>query len=213
MNKFIDISVPLSPDTPHWPGTPPVRFERRLDLDKDDIATDTNVFFNVHCGTHVDAPSHFISKGLTVDTLPLNTLIGKVFVAKVQDHILQIDGETLEALMIPDMTVRLLLHTGNSRFWSKQIKTFQSDFAALTADGAEWIARRGIRLIGIDYLSIQRYTDPPLTHQILLASKIIILEGLNLSEVNPGWYKLFCLPMKFQGLEGAPVRAILGETE
>lgn len=207
MSKYIDITVPVSPGLPHWPDAPQVRFERRLDLAQGDEGTDSNLFMNVHAGTHVDAPAHFIAGGKTVEALPLDVLIGPVYVAQVPPQTQAIDASILNGLNIPENAIRVLLHTDNSQLW--ETSEFYPDFAAVTADGAEWLVQRGTRLIGIDYLSIQRFADNPDTHRILLGAEVIVIEGLNLSSVAGGWYELICLPMKLQGLEGAPVRAVL----
>jgi arylformamidase len=207
MNKYIDITVPVSSDLPHWPDAPKVRFEHRLDLAQGDEATDSNLFMNIHTGTHVDAPAHFIAGGKTVEALPLDILIGPVYVARVPSQTQAIDASTLNGLNIPENAIRVLLHTDNSQLWESP--KFYPNFTAVTADGAEWLVQGGIRLIGIDYLSIQRFSDTPDTHRILLGAEVIIIEGLNLSEVAVGWYELICLPIKLQGLEGAPARVLL----
>jgi arylformamidase len=172
---------------------------------------DSDVFFNLHSGTHVDAPSHFVRSGSTADDLSLSSLIGSAYVVEVPRDIDCIDGLVLEALKIPDATKRLLLRTKNSDLWQTHPGEFVPDFVAINQDGAFWLVRHGIELVGIDYLSIQRFHDGPEAHVVLLEAGVIILEGANLGEVEPGWYELICLPMKLKGLEGAPVRALLKE--
>lgn len=209
MNDYIDISLTISPDLPVWPGVPKVRFETIMDVMEGDIATDHSVFFNIHTGTHVDAPSHFIASGATIENLPIDVFLGPVIVKKIPETFSFIDSAILENLNIPEGTLRLLFHTRNSRYWESGTNEFQPDFVALTADGAQWLVDRAIKLVGIDYLSIQRFIDGPATHQILLSAGVVVLEGLNLSQVEAGEYDLICLPLKFHGLEGAPARAIL----
>lgn len=211
MSKYIDISLPLSPDSVCWPGSPSPRFEHRLDMSHGDIATDSNVFFNVHTGTHVDAPSHFVAEGRTVDLLSLDAMIGPARVVQIPGGVSAITAAELTKLNLPSDTERLLFRTSNSDHWLKNCNTFQTDFVALTADAAEWIVSRGIRLVGIDYLSIQRYADGPKTHQILLEAGVVIVEGLNLSAISSGVFELICLPIKLQGMEGAPARVVLRE--
>lgn len=163
---------------------------------------------DIHAGTHVDAPWHFIPDGKTVETLDLNVLMGPAMVA----HLPGVDSvgpEDLDSLDLPKETERLLLRTRNSLLWEAEEGEFQKDFVALTLDAARWVAERGIRLVGVDYLSVQRFNDPPDTHEVLLAAEIIILEGLDLSRVSSGWYDLYCLPLKLVGAEGAPARAVL----
>ena len=184
-----------------------------MELDSGDVATDTNISFNVHTGTHVDAPSHFISGGRSVDELSLDTLIGACRVVELEPEVTEISADILDDLSIPPGNKRLLLKTGNSAYWVEKHNEFQENFSALTADGAQWIVDHGFELVGIDYLSIQRYSDGPETHQILLTAEVIIIEGLDLSSVVPGQYELLCLPVKLQGLEGAPARVILREID
>lgn len=209
--KYIDISVPISPSLPCWPGSPAIQFERSLDLEKGDIATDTTVHFSVHTGTHIDAPLHFLRDGKSVDQIPLETLIGSVYVAEVPVQVEAITVDVLKSLALPDGVQRLLLKTQNSLLWSSGNDKFDPDFVALTAKAAQWLVDRGIMVIGIDYLSIQRFADGPDTHQILLGASVVVIEGLDLSRVEPGEYELFCLPLKLKGVEGAPARVILGK--
>ena len=208
MSKYIDISVPVSPNLPRWPGSPAIEFQRSLDLERGDIANDTTIRLSVHTGTHVDAPLHFVKEGSSVEQMPLDILMGTAFVADVSE-VEVITPDTLEALALPTGTQRLLLRTRNSQMWQPVSSEFNPDFVAITADAAQWIVDRGIRLVGIDYLSIQRFYDGPETHLILLRSEVVIIEGLNLSEVPGGEYELICLPVKLAGVEGAPARAIL----
>ena len=105
------------------------------------------------------------------------------------------------------------MHTGNSSLWEKSENKFYKDFTALTADGAEWLVAQGVKLVGIDYLSIQRYSDGPEVHQILLSAEVIVIEGLNLTDVKEGTYQLYCLPLKLHGLEAAPARVLLAYSE
>lgn len=208
MRKPIDISVTISPRLPVWPGCPTVRFDRRLDRDRGDEVNDTNVFFSTHTGTHIDAPAHFLDQADTVEALPLEVLIGPVVVVDATG-VETIDASFLSRIQLPAGTARLLFKTRNSKLWRDGVTEFQTDFVALSADAAAWVMEQGIRLVGIDYLSIQRYNDPPDTHLILLKAGVVIVEGLDLSRVVPGRYELCCLPMKLAGVEAAPARAVL----
>lgn len=163
---------------------------------------------SVHTGTHVDAPSHFLQGGKTVETLPLETLLGPVTVIDLS-HVDAIEPHHLAQAPIPDRTQRLLIRTRNSLHWQQNQSEFDPNFVALTAQAAQWVVEQGIKLIGIDYLSVQRFRDDATTHQILLGAEVIIIEELNLYAVQPGEYELICLPIKLQGLEGAPARVIL----
>ena len=162
---------------------------------------------DVHVGTHVDAPLHFIEGGAAVETLPLDNLMGAAWVA----HLPGVDAVTaadLEQAGIPSGTRRLLLRTDNSDLWAQEAQ-FRPDFVALTLDAARWVVERGIRLIGNDYLSVQRFHDGPETHQVLLNAGVILLEGINLASVVPGEWELICLPLRLVGADGAPARAVL----
>lgn len=208
MSKIIDISVGLHSEMPVWPGSDKFSLERIMRLEEGDEANVSQMNTEVHIGTHVDAPRHFVANGKTVEQLSLDILIGKVMVAEITE-VSSITVKDLEALDLPQDTQRLLLHTRNSQLWENKVTEFQKDFVALTSDAAQWIVDRGILLIGVDYLSVQRYYDSPLTHEILLGAETIVIEGLNLYGVKSGQYHLTCLPLKLLGAEGSPARAVL----
>lgn len=208
MNEYIDVSVPLSPDLPVWPGAPKVSFQRLLDIENGDIANDTNISLNVHTGTHVDAPFHFVSSGYTVEQMPLDILMGAATVVDVSD-VETITVDVLENLALSADTKRLLFRTRNSQLWEQANHTFDENFVALTAEAAQWIADQGIRLVGVDYMSVQRFHDGPETHLNLLKAEVTVIESLNLANVSAGEYELICLPMKLAGVEGAPARVVL----
>lgn len=210
---YIDVSVDISDELPVWPGSPAIRFEHSLALDAGDIANDTTLNFSVHTGTHIDAPLHFLSDGKSVDQIPLDTLIGSAYVAEVPNDVDTITVAVLESLTLPSNTQRVLLKTRNSHLWTSGAQQFEPNFVALTAEAARWVVEQGIAVIGIDYLSIQRFYDGPETHQILLGAEVVVIEGLNLSRIKPGHYELFCLPLRLKGIEGAPARVILKSGE
>ncbi len=206
--SVLDISMPLVTGVPIWPGSPGFSAEQHLSLAAGDIANATLIRLDAHCGTHVDAPRHVVPDGATLDEVGLEPLIGTAWVSDASGHEL-IDERTLAESQIPAGTERLLLRTDNASRPGMDRAPFQEDYVALTPDGAQWIVRRGIRLIGIDYLSIQRFSDPPDTHEILLNAGVLILEGLDLRAANAGSWMLFCLPMRLIGTEAAPARAVL----
>lgn len=207
--KIFDISVAIHPKLPVWPGDPQVVLERYRKLSKGDASNDSRLACSVHCGTHLDAPAHFIENGATVEQLPLDMLVGTATVVAFPE-IDMITPDLLETHKLDSQTDRLLLKTKNSDLWTDPDHEFNPDFVALSAESARWLVNSGVKLVGIDYLSIQMFKDAePLTHRILLEAGIIILEGLNLREVKPGEYQLICLPLKLAGSEGAPARAIL----
>jgi arylformamidase len=206
---YIDVSVDVWERLPVWPGTPRVEFQRNFALEAGDEVNDTTLSFSVHTGTHIDAPLHFLRGGKSVDQIPLEVLIGPVYVAEVPAQVEAITVDVLKDLALPEGVQRLLLKTRNSRLWGSGIQEFDPNFVALTAEAAQWVVDRGMAVVGIDYLSIQRFADGPATHQILLGAGVVVIEGLDLSQVEPGNYELFCLPLKLKGVEGAPARVIL----
>jgi arylformamidase len=208
MRDILDISVPLYPDMPVWPGSAGFRLERTQRLEAGDEANVSRVDCDVHMGTHVDAPLHFVEGATPVDQLRLETLIGPATVAFLPDAEV-ITADELRNLHMPAGVERLLLRTRNSELWTAGVNEFRKDYVALTAEAARWLVASGIRLVGVDYLSVQRYQDDPTVHQMLLAAEIVVVEGLNLSAVKPGQYELACLPLKLVGAEAAPARAIL----
>ncbi|HEY8722909.1 MAG TPA: cyclase family protein [Gaiellaceae bacterium] len=205
--NYIDISRPVGPETPLWPGSPGVNLVPLMQVASGDVANISRIDIEAHTGTHIDAPRHFVDAGETVDALSLDLLIGEVMVAEVQGN--EIGADELERLALPAGTRRLLLRTGASHDASFDSAPFRQDFPALKADAARWVVAQGIELIGIDYLSIQRYDDPPDVHHVLLNAGVVILEGLRLADVEPGVYTLVCLPLHIIGAEAAPARAIL----
>lgn len=210
MGELIDISVALEPGIPTWPGSPGLRTRMLSRMDRGDAANGSALDMDVHVGTHVDAPLHFVADGASVESLPLDALVGAAWVAVVSGHE-PITRAVLEALEIPPVE-RLLLRTSNSALWHDDPRPFRPDYVALKPDAAEWVVERGIRLVGIDYLSIQCFDDDPSTHRILLGAGVVVLEGLDLTEVEGGAYELIALPLKLAGAEGAPARAVLRRT-
>ena len=205
-----DVSLGIGPAMLTWPGDPPVEVDPAKRLAKGDSANVSELRLGTHTGTHVDPPFHFIEGGATAETLDLTVLVGPALVADLQDAGDSITPAELEALDIPDGTLRVLFKTPNSRLWTETPVTFPDGYTAMTPEGARWCVDRGIKLIGTDFLSIERKGAPghP-THVALLEAGVIILEGLDLSAIDPGAYELFVLPLKIVGGDGAPARAIL----
>ena len=165
----------------------------------------------MHSGTHVDAPLHFIDQGASVEQLPLDILVGPTAVIEIPDADI-ITQDILESQPLPEEITRLLIKTRNAILWTDYKHTFNPDFVALDRQAARWVVDRGIGLIGVDYLSVQRFSDKdPATHRVLLEAGVVIVEGLNLHDVKPGSYQLICLPIKLVGSDGAPARTILVE--
>jgi len=208
--RIYDITLPITPTMVVWPGDPGVEITRVSDLERGDPATVSQLSLGAHTGTHIDAPCHFVPGGATVDQIPIHVLVGPAFVADARPASV-LDRDTLAGLGIPARTERLLLRTHNSDSWTPGHAEFRPDYVAITTGGAEWLVERGLRLVGIDYLSIAPFEDTGPTHRKLLEAGIVALEGLNLSNIAPGTYELICLPLRIVGGEGAPVRAILIE--
>ena len=205
-----DISRPIAPYTVVWPGDPPVCIAQLSHLDRGDEATVSHLSMGVHAATHVDAPCHYVRKGLPVEDLDLQILVGPALVAHVPG-VRQLSAQLMDSLEIPAGIERLLLRTANSDDPDPAEHTFRSDFVAFTPDGAEWLLDHGVRLVGIDGPSVALYEATVQVHRRLLGAAVILVEGLDLTGVTPGTYQLICLPLKLAGSDGAPARAILIE--
>jgi arylformamidase len=203
-----DISLTISPDLVTWPGNPGIHLERVSKIEEGANSNVSKIEMGVHNGTHVDAPFHFLPEGKTAERLLLKVLTGRVYVLNLP-NVDVITASVLENAEIPPRTRRLLFKTRNSEYWANSTKEFQPGFVGISADGAEFLVKRGVKLVGIDYLSIAPYHHSRPTHEIFLKAGVVIVEGLNLSEINQGRYTLYCLPLKLAGSEGAPARAIL----
>jgi len=203
-----DITVPIRPGMPIYEGDPALEIAAWSALRKGDSANVSFLHFGAHTGTHVDAPAHFIEGARKIDALSLDVLIGPARVVRVPDHVAEIDPKFLEN---SDLTAveRVLFHTRNSNFWSEG---FRKDFTHLLPEAAEKLVEIGIKLVGTDYLSIEKFhSGHHRTHLALLSKGVVIVEGLNLSAVPAGDYELICLPLKIAGGagDGAPARVVL----
>lgn len=208
-----DITLPIEPDMPVWPGDDRVQLFRRQKLEDGDSSNVSFLSLSVHTGTHIDAPIHFLLNGKTVDQIPMDYLIGETQVVEISSGVEQIDVHLLNQLGIYQEVKRVLFKTDNSHIWEQDQKQFQEDFIAVEEDAAAWLVEKGIITVGIDYLSIAPYTQSRPTHETLLKAGVLIIEGLDLSDVKPGMWKMFCLPLKLSGSDGAPARVILTQDE
>ncbi len=206
--QIYDISLTISPHIIVWPGDPNVVLERFEKIEAGGDANVSRLELSAHTGTHVDAPYHFIPEGVSVEKLSLKTLIGRAYVLYLPD-VNEITAAVLERSEIPPRTRRLLFKTRNSKYWTRQPEEFQVDFVAISPDGAQFLVDRGVKLVGVDYLSVAPYQNGRPTHEILLRAGIVVVEGIDLSKVSQGRYTLYCLPLKLAGADGAPARAIL----
>jgi len=206
--KLYDISLTIAEDLPVWPGDPKIELKKISQIDNGEEANVTHLSACVHIGTHVDAPDHFLGNGETVENLSLDLLVGPALVVEVPVEG-QITAMDLQSITIPEGTKRLLIKTANSQIWAEGLKEFKEDFIAIEADAAEYLVNQGVEVVGVDYLSVAPFADPAPTHQILLKAGTLIIEGLNLSEIVPGEYTLYCLPLKIKGSDGAQARVLL----
>lgn len=204
---WIDVSVALHSGMPHWPGNPPVKIERQLDIDRGDVANVSVLSMGSHTGTHMDAPLHFIADGKGIDELAFEEIIGPARVIEIFDEV---------AVTVPEIEdknihagERVLFKTRNSHgAWNED--SFVEDFIYISREVARYLVERRVRTVGIDYLSVGGFKrDGEETHHGLLGAGIWIIEGLNLAEVEPGDYEMICLPLKVLRSDGAPARAIL----
>jgi arylformamidase len=208
--QIYDISLSISEELPTWPGDPTIKIERVQKMENGADANVTHLSMTAHTGTHIDAPYHFLGNdAITIEQIDLNQLVGRAYMLQISDDIELITANVLKNCGIPPRTKRLLIKTRNSDHWKKQDNLFDENFVAISPDGAQYLINRGIKLIGVDYLSVAPYADGKPTHKLFLEAGIIIVEGLDLSEITQGRYTLYCLPLKIIGADGSPARAIL----
>lgn len=205
-----DLSVPLCDEIPTYPGDPGIEIRDWFSLAQGDSANVSVLRFGAHTGTHVDAPAHFIEGAARVESLSLDVLIGEAQVVEVPKDLYSIN-EAFVNEHCPPEAQRVLFKTRNSGFW-RESRSFRKDYTYLELGAAKQLVNRGIRLIGIDYLSIEQFgQEGHPTHLALLSQGVVILEGLNLCDVSPGRYELICLPLRIRSGkgDGAPARAVL----
>jgi len=202
-----DITAPLSPALPVYPGDPEVTITPIAQLQWGDVANVSRLVLSSHTGTHLDAPRHFFTDGIAIDDLDLHLLMGPARVCAFPHVTTHLTADDLRPLASSGIE-RLLLQTPNAALWEHTC--FQTHYIALTESAAHLLVEMGVRLVGIDYLSVDAFArhDFPV-HRILLGAGVLILEGLDLRAVPPGDYELLALPLLVQHGDGAPVRAIL----
>lgn len=208
-----DITAPLRPDLPTWPGEPGLTRTVTSTVAEGDPATVSELHLGSHSGTHVDAPNHFLPEAEGIEVLPLESLIGLALVVDLTDVEGPITAEVLEAAGLPERVERLLAKTRNSG-WSRSDTGFREDYAGFDESAARWCIARGTRLVGNDYLSIEPFDAEALghpAHKVLLQAGVVILEGVDLVGVSPGEYELLALPALMPGCDGAPARVVLRE--
>jgi arylformamidase len=204
--KLYDATLPIHEKMVTFPGDPPFKikpFFQRQQGDSFDLAL---MSLGTHLGTHVDPPAHYLAGGATVDEIPLESLVGPAVVLDMRGRS-QVDQQALAKAPLGDH-VRVLFKTDNGPRLLEP--SFHEDFVHLTEDGARYLVQKNVRLVGNDYLSIERYQNPGApVHHILLKAGVVVVEGVNLLEVPPGVYEIYCLPLKIKGADGAPARILL----
>ena len=203
--KLIDVTLPLDARLPTYPGNTPFALEAVKRIANGDSSNLSTLHLSAHCGTHVDAPRHFFDGAPGADALALEMMLGRTRVVEIRSR--AIGAAELADLDLAD-DVRILFKTSNSRLWGSP--DFRTDFVGVTASGAEHLIARGIKVVGIDYLSIEEFKTPGApAHHVLLGGGAIVIEGLDLRDVEPGIYDMLCLPLRVVGADGAPARVLL----
>lgn len=204
---WIDVTVPVRNGMFTWEGDPPVSLSAVARIADGSPCNVSRLDFGVHTGTHIDAPVHFIDGADGAESLDLDALIGPAVVVDASSWPAHLDAAVLARLSIPAGATRILFKTRNSALWERD--AFTADFLALTADGAAWLVERGVRLVGIDYLSIAPFDASAPTHVALLTAGVVVLEGLDLRQAAAGPCEMICLPLLIPGADGAPARVVL----
>ena len=204
--KLYDITLTISESTITWPRDPKVSIQKTRLISKGNSCNVSELKFGSHCGTHIDAQYHFEENGIKIDQIPLDYLIGDVTVFNIKNKE-KIDLEDIKSLKLNNIN-RVIFKTINSTYW--KLPEFKSDFVYLTKEAARYLVDSSIKLVGIDYLSIEKYGNKGAdTHHTLLKNGIVVIEGLDLSEVEAGNYELIALPLKIKDCDGSPARVIL----
>ena len=207
--KLIDVSVPLDGNLPTYPGNIPFSLEPTKRIASGDSSNVSALHMSAHAGTHVDAPRHFFDNAAGADALPLEMLLGRTRVIEVTSR----RGIGPDDLASHDLSedVRVLIKTHNSRLWGSP--EFQSTYVGVTEAGARHLVEHGIKVLGVDYLTVEEFKKPGApAHHVLLGGGTIVIEGLNLRDVEPGVYEMYCLPLRIVGADGAPARVVLRRT-
>ena len=207
--KIHDVSVLVHEGMPIWPGDPKLSMHLASSIAKGGVANVTRIEMGAHTGTHMDAPFHFRANGYTVDKLPLDVLIGPCRVFDLTNLTGHITQTALEKCDLGGVT-RALFKTRNSLRWANDSHEFDRGFVAIAADAAKHLVECGVKLIGVDYLSVEAFYSKSFpVHDTLLGAGVVIIEGLNLAGVSAGDYELIALPIKLKGADGAPARVVL----
>ena len=203
------ISVPIRSGGVVYPGNPTIDISAQQAISKGAGANVSRLDLGSHTGTHVDAPKHFFDDGAGVDALPLDLLMGPARLIAMDDSVKSVGEAELRAHDLRGVT-RLLIRTRNSAWLSSGSSEFHPDYTFVAPDGAAYLVSLGVKLVGVDYLSVEQFhSGHHRTHRTLLGAGVVIVEGLMLTEPSPGDYDFRCLPLRLAGLDGAPARAVL----
>jgi arylformamidase len=205
VSRLIDVSLTVRPGMHFFDGDPRMSLERVIALADGGPANVSLLSCGVHTGTHVDAPLHFIEDASAVHELDVDALCGPALVVDLRHLEGDIDAAALERVNLGDAR-RILFATSNSYLWA--LPAFSAEFVSIAPDAAQLLVDRGVRLVGVDYLSV----GSPETHRILLGADVVCVEGLNLAGVAAGGYEMFCGPIKLEDADGAPARVLLRQT-
>ena len=206
MEKIIDISRKISSNMVMWPGDDAPKISKKCSINKGDCCNLSSIEMNLHIGTHIDAPFHFIDGGKSISSLDLSYFIGnvKVFELDVENYIDKKDLINLDILKGD----KIFFKTKNSFLPDDSI--FYKDYVYINTEAARYLVEKQIKTVGIDYFSIGGYhKENEIVHKILLSSDIFIIEGLNLKEAVVGEYGFSCLPLYIEGVDGSPARGVL----
>jgi arylformamidase len=207
--KLIDVSVPLDQNIPVYPGNTPFTIEPVKRMSRGDSSNVSTLHMSAHAGTHVDAPRHFFDGGPGAEALPLELLCGRARVIEMSSSRGGIGPDELQEHDL-SADLRVLIKTYNSRLWAS--RDFHPDYVGVTEGGARYLVERGVKVVGVDYLSVEQFKKPGApAHHVLLGAGTIVIEGLNLLTVPPGVYEMICLPLRVVGADGAPARVVLRE--
>ena len=207
MSRIFDVSVPIRTGGLVYPGNPEIEISLQQAVAKGASANVSLIRFGSHTGTHADASRHFFDDGQPVDKIPLELLIGPALLLNFDDSLMSVGVNELRARSIKGHK-RILIRTRNSTLLSRP--EFVKDYTFLAPDGAQYLVDNGVQLVGVDYLSIEQFhSGHHQTHRTLLGAGVVIVEGLDLSVPPPGEYEFICLPLRLEGCDGAPARAVL----
>ncbi|NSW51641.1 MAG: cyclase family protein [Anaerolineae bacterium] len=209
MMKIIDVSLPICSEMVVWEGDPKPRIHHDTTIAEQGTIQVSSICMGGHTGTHIDAPAHFIPGGNGIDQLPVSLLVGSVQVIKVDDENGLVSSQHIREQVQFPIPLRVLLKTQNSNEGLLDAPDFSRQYVALSLEAAEYLVAAGVKVVGIDYLSIAPFDDVYPVHQKLLQEDVVIIEGLDLRGVRPGIYTLVALPLKIINADGSPARVLL----